>query len=80
MQIQGSTGITHGTHGRHLGYIEMALHIAKTEGTSALFLRGMTASMIRELTYSSVRMGLYGPVRDFIASGDKCAHLQNMHP
>lgn len=41
-------GLTHG-----------AVTIAKNEGLHALWTRGLTASMIREISYSSIRMGLY---------------------
>lgn len=53
--------------GKGLGYMGMLSHIAKTEGLGSLFLRGMTPSMIREMTYSSVRMGLYEPIRNAIS-------------
>lgn len=65
LQIQGAHGIT---RAKHLGYVGMARHIAVNEGWRALFLRGMTPSIIREMTYSSVRMGLYDPIRNALAS------------
>lgn len=30
-------------------------------------MKGITASMLREATYSSVRMGFYDPVKNFLA-------------
>lgn len=36
------------------------------EGIQGLF-RGITPSMLREASYSSIRMGLYEPVRQFVA-------------
>ena len=39
------------------------LDLAKTEGVGGWY-RGITASILRELIYSSMRFGLYEPIRD----------------
>ena len=43
--------------------------IVGEEGIVGLWRPGLVASALRELTYSSIRMGLYPVVRDFYASG-----------
>lgn len=42
--------------------------ILRNEGIRGLF-RGITPSMLREASYSSIRMGLYEPARQFVAPG-----------
>lgn len=41
--------------------------ILREEGTGGL-TKGLSASMMRELTYSSIRIGLYEPLRTFFAT------------
>eukprot|EP00698_Gefionella_okellyi_P014129 TRINITY_DN3906_c0_g1_i2.p1 TRINITY_DN3906_c0_g1~~TRINITY_DN3906_c0_g1_i2.p1 ORF type:complete len:243 (+),score=30.75 TRINITY_DN3906_c0_g1_i2:292-1020(+) len=53
----------------------MAQHVARTEGLLALFTLGLAPSMLRELTYSSVRMGLYEPVRNRLEPNTKVTTL-----
>lgn len=38
--------------------------IVQKEGIQTLWTRGLTASMLRESSYSSIRLGLYDPIRD----------------
>ena len=42
--------------------------ILREEGILGLWLPGMVPSMMRELSYSSIRMGLYTPIRSFFQS------------
>ncbi|ORZ32408.1 mitochondrial substrate carrier family protein ucpB-like protein [Catenaria anguillulae PL171] len=42
---------------------QSALKILTEEGLRGLIWPGMTASVLRELSYSSIRFGLYGPVK-----------------
>eukprot|EP01083_Nonionella_stella_P008057 23240_1 len=42
--------------------------ILRQEGILGLWLPGMVPSMMRELSYSSIRMGLYTPIRSFFQS------------
>lgn len=42
--------------------------VFQDEGLGILLGRGLCASMAREMTYSSVRMGLYDPVKGLISS------------
>jgi len=44
----------------------MMIHLNKTEGLVGLY-RGLSASLLRELSYSSLRFGLYEPIRDKFA-------------
>lgn len=50
---------------RYNGFIHALRVILKEEGLPGIF-RGVTASMMREASYSSIRMGLYEPVRNWI--------------
>ena len=45
--------------------------ILKEEGILGLWLPGMLPSMMRELSYSSIRMGLYTPIKKIISGDDK---------
>ena len=44
-----------------------AQRILAEEGIAGLWLPGMGASMLREITYSSVRVGLYPTIRGLVA-------------
>lgn len=52
---------------KYKGMISGAFRILKEEGLAG-WAKGLTASMIREVTYSSVRMGAYEPIRASITS------------
>jgi len=54
-----------GRHGE--GLIKKTLNIYRTEGYHG-WLRGLNASMARELLYSSIRIGWYEPIRMFISN------------
>jgi hypothetical protein len=47
------------------GLVSAGLKIVRTEGVTALY-KGLTASLLREGTYSTLRMGFYEPIRDFL--------------
>ena len=57
LQVQSQLGATTGKH--YSGFINALTKTIRNEGITTLFTRGLTASMIREMTYSSMRMGLY---------------------
>lgn len=42
--------------------------VAKTEGMSSLY-KGLAPALLRQASYSSIRMGIYEPIRDAIANG-----------
>jgi hypothetical protein len=43
----------------------------RNEGVLTLWKRGLVASMLREGSYSSIRMGLYGPIRSKLVNDEK---------
>jgi len=43
--------------------------VARNEGVGALY-NGLTPALLRQASYSSIRMGIYEPVRDLIAGKD----------
>eukprot|EP00002_Diphylleia_rotans_P032890 TRINITY_DN6944_c0_g1_i1.p1 TRINITY_DN6944_c0_g1~~TRINITY_DN6944_c0_g1_i1.p1 ORF type:complete len:290 (-),score=48.79 TRINITY_DN6944_c0_g1_i1:220-1011(-) len=71
LQTQGQLSMGGKTY---TGFMDCARTIVRQEGALALG-KGMSASMLREATYSSLRMGLYRPVRDLIAPPDQDAGL-----
>ena len=52
------------------GLTDAVRTIVKTEGASALWLTGLTASMMREALYSTTRMGLYPHVKQSLGTSD----------
>lgn len=52
--------------GGNTSFVRTFRSILATEGIPGLF-RGITPSMLREASYSSIRMGLYEPARQFVA-------------
>ena len=57
------------------GWLRVAGTIAREEGFVGLY-RGLPASFLREFTYSGLRVGLYGPIRDAFASSSYNPHFQ----
>lgn len=55
MQNAGVTAASSGV--QQLGFVQMLQHVWKTEGISGL-MAGWQASVMREMTYSAIRMGL----------------------
>lgn len=53
------------------GMFDGLKRIISEEGFLTLFQRGITASMARELSYSSVRMGAYDPIKAFITRNNQ---------
>jgi hypothetical protein len=47
----------------------MTARIARTEGVKGLY-RGYSAAMLREMTYSSIRFGLYDPIKVLLGATD----------
>jgi len=60
----------YGAQTRYHGFSHAAVTIIKEEGVQGL-MKGITASMIRELSYSSLRLGLYDPIKNFLAPNTK---------
>jgi hypothetical protein len=53
---------------KYTSFVQAYTHIFKEEGLRVLLTRGLAASLIREMTYSSVRMGLYDPVKALLTN------------
>eukprot|EP00929_Paragymnodinium_shiwhaense_P005574 TRINITY_DN10773_c0_g2_i2.p1 TRINITY_DN10773_c0_g2~~TRINITY_DN10773_c0_g2_i2.p1 ORF type:complete len:1052 (-),score=153.95 TRINITY_DN10773_c0_g2_i2:687-3842(-) len=53
----------------HLGPAAAAQKIMQAEGVTG-FYNGLTASLIRELSYSGIRMGLYEPTKELLGATD----------
>eukprot|EP01080_Neovahlkampfia_damariscottae_P005495 gene5495-9312_t len=54
-------------------FVDAWIKIGKQEGIGVLFGRGLTASLIREMSYSSVRIGMYDTIKAILPktkSGD----------
>ena len=64
IRIQNSTGAP-GQSQYSKGFLEGILTIGRTEGVRG-FTRGLEPSMLREMTYSSCRMGAYEPIRGLV--------------
>jgi hypothetical protein len=56
LQMQNA-GVTASSGVQQLGLVQMLQHVWKTEGISGL-MAGWQASVMREMTYSAIRMGL----------------------
>lgn len=65
IRMQNQSDSKHGL--KYKGMISGALCILREEGIAG-WAKGLSASMIREVTYSSVRMGAYEPIRSIMSS------------
>lgn len=64
MQLQAQLAAT----APHMGFFETLTKVVREEGFFRGLFRGITPSMMREASYSSIRMGLYEPVRHWLVS------------
>jgi solute carrier family 25 uncoupling protein 8/9 len=48
--------------------LEMARHMLQNEGVGGFF-KGLTPALLRQGVYSSIRVGIYEPIRDFYVGG-----------
>eukprot|EP01027_Heterolobosea_sp_BB2_P019891 GEZU01028035.1.p1 GENE.GEZU01028035.1~~GEZU01028035.1.p1 ORF type:complete len:320 (-),score=28.78 GEZU01028035.1:151-1110(-) len=72
LQIQNSTASAASTAAKeYLGTSHAFMKIATEEGAHVLWTRGLAASMCRELSYSSIRMGAYDPIKHVLAGDTK---------
>lgn len=73
LQLQGSSiGMSAGAAPRYTGFGNCLATIGANEGLKGLY-RGLVPALYRQMTYSSIRMGVYEPLRNFI-SGNTPAH------
>eukprot|EP01119_Soliformovum_irregulare_P014121 TRINITY_DN3835_c0_g1_i1.p1 TRINITY_DN3835_c0_g1~~TRINITY_DN3835_c0_g1_i1.p1 ORF type:complete len:309 (-),score=43.53 TRINITY_DN3835_c0_g1_i1:68-994(-) len=56
------------------GFVHAFFKILREEGYFRGLMKGFTPSMMREFTYSSVRMGLYDPVKSMLAGLERGKH------
>lgn len=65
----------------YTGLFQGAFKILREEGLINGWGKGVTASICRELTYSSIRMGAYEPIRRFLSSqGEEKSSPAHPHP
>jgi len=64
-----SIGHIHGIGSPYHGFFHAASKILHEEGFFGGLMKGITPSMIRELSYSSIRMGLYDPIKQLLQPG-----------
>jgi hypothetical protein len=58
----------HSSHPQYKGFFSGLLQIYRQEGLTG-WCRGLEASILREMTYSSIRIGAYEPIRNAISGG-----------
>ncbi|KAF1999149.1 mitochondrial carrier [Amniculicola lignicola CBS 123094] len=63
LQTQGSDGVRR-------NMLQMFVHIVKDNGVQGLY-RGLTASQLRQLTYSMTRFGVYEELKDKFTTAEK---------
>ncbi|KAI7664067.1 hypothetical protein KC318_g7952, partial [Hortaea werneckii] len=56
----------HGVERKSLG--QMAVHVVKGDGFSGLY-RGLSASLLRQITYSTTRFGVYEELKEVFTTG-----------
>jgi hypothetical protein len=49
--------------------IQVAINIVRNDGIFGLY-KGLSASLLRQATYSMTRFGVYGPIKDYITGKD----------
>ena len=67
MQVE-ALQIQESTHRVYANYLVTARTIIQQEGIVTLLTRGIIPSVQREILYSSIRMGMYDPVKNFIST------------
>lgn len=65
MQVSGAKGGV----GQYAGPLSAARAVAAKEGAAALY-SGLSAALTRQLTYTTLRLGLYETLRDRVTGGD----------
>ena len=55
--------------GAHENPVTVAVNIVRQGGFTALY-KGLSASLLRQATYSMTRFGVYGPIKDYITQND----------
>ena len=68
LQKQGEFGKS--SHLKYTNIFNTFYLIAKNEGITSLY-KGLTASLLREATYSTIRLGMYEPFKELLGAKDK---------
>jgi len=58
------------------GTVSTTLLVVKNEGVMALY-RGLSASLLRQMTYSTVRFGAYDAFKDFLGESEKSNNISS---
>lgn len=69
LQLQGE-GLGTGNPGGGRGLLGMFSAVLREEGVLA-FWKGVVPSLLREITYSSIRLGAYEPLRNCLSSAEE---------
>ena len=67
----GGAAAQNPTH--YTGMLDALLKIGRTEGLAGL-CKGMVPAQLRQVSYSSLTLVLYEPIRNYIAGADTPAH------
>ncbi|KAM8938650.1 mitochondrial brown fat uncoupling protein 1 [Pelodytes ibericus] len=75
LQIQGESVVAGAANGiRYKGVFGTITTIIKTEGTKSLY-NGLVAGLQRQMSFASIRIGLYDPVKNFYTKGRENAGI-----
>lgn len=77
IRMQAETMITQQTPVKYASFYSAAQRIFAEEGLQGLLLPGITATALRDVFYSGLRVGLYPIVKDIISTGDEDVGLAN---
>lgn len=72
LQLQGE--LASQSNVEYHGLVRGSLRIISNEGISGLY-KGLSASLLREATYSTIRMGLYEPIKNSLQNGRESISL-----
>eukprot|EP00002_Diphylleia_rotans_P027459 TRINITY_DN5505_c0_g1_i2.p1 TRINITY_DN5505_c0_g1~~TRINITY_DN5505_c0_g1_i2.p1 ORF type:complete len:189 (-),score=42.21 TRINITY_DN5505_c0_g1_i2:35-601(-) len=75
MQLRGE-GASSGGSAVKMGTVQTLRHVAQSEGVSALY-KGLSASLLRQATYSSARIGIYNGVAAKLKDSDGSISFMN---
>lgn len=75
LQIQGeSQGLVHtAASAQYRGVLGTILTMVRTEGPRSLY-NGLVAGLQRQMSFASVRIGLYDSVKQFYTKGSECEY------
>ncbi|CAE7877993.1 ucpB, partial [Symbiodinium sp. KB8] len=68
LQLQGLGGSHAGP--KYKGFLDCMVQVGRTEGLHGLF-KGLVPCILREMSYSSIRLGLYEPTKELLGGSDR---------